>query len=402
MTSIMLPALLVVGALVGVLWVLGRRLPDIRDALRAGGAGERVEDAREVSLAPSAARVERPTRAGARGFLVSLAAGARTRRAELGRSLRVAGRGLGRFWALLLRTFHRVPTATRRASALYRREEPAASVPTTRDVTETLGQPLRFPEPAPERQRAPSDDGEAARRADVAAPAITRPEAASLAGAPPATEVAVSEGRAAEGEPEDVPVITVETVGDVTRDRERRVVGRVRQRPPGPSSAAGGAQRKKPHGRGRPAAWASTTETIPALIAEGNLDRAESLLIDILSKDPRDAESYRLLGTVYLKREDVRQAREVFEEALRRSPGHPGIHGPLGACYVAEGKYSNALSMYQRAHEADETNVEYLEQLLVISSRMDRRPLVKVIAGKILALDPGHRDAKKALARVEA
>ena len=147
-------------------------------------------------------------------------------------------------------------------------------------------------------------------------------------------------------------------------------------------------------------ALTDATQEISNQILEGKYNVAESALIDILSKNPRNTEAYRLLGIVYLKRKDFEQAREVFEEALRRDPEHGGLHGPLGYCYMSVGEYGKALSMYQQAHNMDETNVEYLEQLLIISSRMDRRPLVNMTAKKILALNPNHAEAKKFLARV--
>lgn len=142
------------------------------------------------------------------------------------------------------------------------------------------------------------------------------------------------------------------------------------------------------------------TDEIGEQIEQGRYSVAESALIDVLSKNPRNSEAYRLLGIVYLKRKDFAQATEVFEEALRRDPQHKGLHGPLGFCYMSVGEYGKALSMYQQAHSMDETNMEYLEQLLVISSRMDRQPLAKMIAKKILALDSGHQLAKKYLERI--
>ncbi len=142
-------------------------------------------------------------------------------------------------------------------------------------------------------------------------------------------------------------------------------------------------------------------QAISSMIAAGNYVQGESKLVDILSKNPRDTEAYRLLGIIYLKRGEISQAKEVFEEALRRDPDHPGLHGPLGFCLVSIGQYGKALQMYQRAHDMDETNIEYLEQLLAISSRMDRRPLVKVAAQKILALNPSHAEAKRVLDRMK-
>jgi len=136
------------------------------------------------------------------------------------------------------------------------------------------------------------------------------------------------------------------------------------------------------------------------LLAEGSLEKAEGVLVEQLSRNPRDIASYELLSRVYVEKKDFAQAKEVLEEALRRSPSNPALYGLLGRVYVGLGEYGYALQLYQRAHDADERNLDYLEQLLLIATRMDRRPLVKVTAEKILALDANHAEAKKHLARI--
>lgn len=143
-------------------------------------------------------------------------------------------------------------------------------------------------------------------------------------------------------------------------------------------------------------------EEAAQVLEKGQLARAEALLVDALAQNPRDLVAYRLLGLVYLQRDDFVQAKEVLEEALRRDPAEAALYGLLGRAYFGLGEYGKALQMYQRAHDTDEKSLEYLERLLVIAARMDRRPLVKVTAEKILALEPNHAEAKKHLARVVA
>lgn len=138
------------------------------------------------------------------------------------------------------------------------------------------------------------------------------------------------------------------------------------------------------------------------LLENGELTRAESMLTDVLTADPRELGAYRLLGQLYVQRHDFLQVKEVCEEALRRYPEATALYGLLGRAYFELGQYGKALQVYQRAHDADEENLEYLEQLLQIATRMDRRPLVRVTAEKILALHPQHSTAKKHLAKIMA
>ncbi len=198
----------------------------------------------------------------------------------------------------------------------------------------------------------------------------------------------------------------------------RKVVGRVRMKPARasasksrrqvkgvPSSASergaagvlqSDAARTPPEG-GSP--LPEGAESVPALLEGGDLEKAEEILVNALADNPRDLEAYRLLGVLYIRRGDFGQAREVLEEALRRDPEETSLYGFLGETYFALGGYGKSLQMYQRAHDADEKNVGYLEQLLRIATLMDRRPLVRVTAEKILALEPNHPEAKKQLAR---
>lgn len=178
---------------------------------------------------------------------------------------------------------------------------------------------------------------------------------------------------------------------------KRKVVGRVRAR----KRATPDARRTTGERRAVPEDLGSLGN-VPTMLEKGHFAAAESFLVERLAGNPRDLEAYRLLGLLYIKRGDFTQAREVFEEALRRSPDETSMYGLLGETYVGLSQYSKALHMYQRAHGADEQNLEYLEQLLRISLRMDHRPLVKVTAEKILALEPDHVEAKEHLARMTA
>lgn len=147
---------------------------------------------------------------------------------------------------------------------------------------------------------------------------------------------------------------------------------------------------------------AAGIESIPALLERGQLARAEDVLTELLSVNPGDLPAYRWLALVHLERGEYAQAREVCEEGLRRNPGEDALYSPLGRAYIGLGQYGKALQMYQQAHNNDETNLEYLEQLLILASRMDHRALVRVTAQKILALQPEHALAKKYLARAGA
>lgn len=418
MATIVFPLLLVLGAIGGVLVIIGRRLPEIRGAFK--GEGKPLQDVptRELSLAPRSATLLKPGATLLSRSLTGVRDRGRSVLRGIGRPLTRTLHVIGRVGTAFLHLFTRPPTAERIPRPGTRNGSlevtagavaPKSPVPTTTDVKRSAMHPLRMPEPFTE---AAGDDIVSMEKPTLAVPQPEEvsPPSATNASAPRATDdrgdeqesITTATETAVPSPPEESAVV-VETTREVRTPRHRRVVGRVRPRRTRQTTAASRAPVPSAEvveqPQGRPAAWVSTSQTIPALIEEGQFGHAESLLIDILSKNPRDTEAYRLLGMIYLKRQEYVQAREVFEEALRRTPEHRGIHGLLGDAHFSLGEYGKALSMYQRAHDAEETNVEYLEKLLTIFSRMDRRPMVLVTAKKILALNPDHEEAKKVLAR---
>jgi len=411
-TAIFLPVLLMIGALGGILFVFGRHLPDIKRNLQ-----KKNEDTK-LGIAPNPAN---SMSSGKSGFSRIKFRSILSFLGRLSVIVRFVGKASKSLLSFVLRIFHRMPRVPLKMKkgtpATFEDTFASAEItkPVTADIKKVNGHPLRYPEPLPKEME------------DLVRPAakkITKPqrmkEVAAAIVAPKKEEVITPEIK----EQSSVPLtVSVEATKESRSISKRRLIGRVRQQskqviPPVvkedvtdiiPEKAelpvlkepTVPLEEKKVSFIDKEAiALGDGTQEISLLIQQGKFNQAESGLIDILSKNPRHTEAYRLLGIVYLKRRDFSQAREVFEEALRRDPEHAGLHGPLGFCYMSMGEYGKALSMYQQAHNMDETNIEYLEQLLVISARMDRRPLVKMIAKKILVLNPNHAEARKYLERV--
>lgn len=389
MTAIFLPILLIVGALGVILFLFGRHLPDIRKNLRDGKESVEV-GGDELPVSPKANYISKPLD----GRYASLIANFKKGMGRL-KKLGMAGaiiilKGAKFAGQATLKVFHRVP---RLPDQLRRKEkaeviiaEDVKQAADTADIKPVVGHPLRYPEPAVEIKNKPVQ-GKKIEEKIIEEFAKEEPEK---------IEEKIQE---VIEKAEEKRVMTIEETEFAPAKKQRRFVGKIKPKAPVTPPPA---SPKVPYVDSEIATVTDEIQDIGKLIQENKLNAAESELIDVLSKNPRNTEAYRLLGIVYLKRNDYSQAREVFEEALRRDPEHGGLHGPLGFCYVSAGEYGKALSMYQQAHNEDDTNLEYLEQLLMISSRMDRRPLVKMVAKKILAINPSHAEAKKFLERVAA
>ncbi len=427
---IVFPLLLIFGALGGILLIVGRKLPTARGVLREQSSrAEPALDSTDAALQPRTPVVVAPRRRTVMAWRGLLTTGSRRLVTVASQGGKRGGLILMKRGASLARVFRRLPRSvpgmreTAGSVSTVGQTERGSVVPTTADVKRTIGHPLRLPEPLPQ-SMTPTGEKRSVEGGAPSAAAATPSPATELPASPVMEHVEENEPvhPPAPVESEAVPAMVPKVSAEVPADTpsagpRRRVVGRVRRQsrpaqplsaPPVPQEVPAAGEREErdvvlipaePGERILPVEY-SDAERITALIDEGSLGRAESQLIDILSKNPRDTDAYRLLGTIYLKREDHQQAREVFEEAVRRDPGNTRLYGLLGHAYFALGEYAKALSLYQRAHDADEANIEYLERLLTILSRMDSQSLVRVTAKKILVLNPNHAEAKKTLERV--
>ncbi|MDO8512752.1 MAG: tetratricopeptide repeat protein [bacterium] len=448
MSAIFLPILLIIGALSAILVVFGRHLPAMARSFRERKEQKELSELSdqqitELPVNPHTHQLTQPQE-NTFGFTVS-----KVRQQgkfilvkfiwvmmHLWRVVKFSGQ-------LVAKLFHRVPRI-KPSLAVFSRgkketdadvdykniEEFTQPIMTTSDIKSVKKNPLRYPEPI-------SDELSELTQSKKSK-TTEKPKEEISASVESQVEAIIEEVKAEQPKVEakkveaevvvEKPAFSVEKTKETRTPNRRRIVGKMAPKPTPLQELEKTIMAEEPEAKevftvrdveevavepvapieekkmsfiDREAyALTDATQEISNQILEGKYNVAESALIDILSKNPRNTEAYRLLGIVYLKRKDFEQAREVFEEALRRDPDHGGLQGPLGYCYMSVGEYGKALSMYQQAHNMDETNIEYLEQLLIISSRMDRRPLVNMTAKKILALNPNHVEAKKYLARV--
>lgn len=440
------PLLLVLGGLAGLVAIFGRRLPLLRSSFQTGPA--------------SAAAAQPPRGSVRRGALFTRAVVETSARvlAITFRLLRGVGRGVGRLFqrppaALRVPRLSRFassvklplfPRANRPRSAAPAKEAPASSSDVTADAgwlddaEKRVGTARSFPRitlPTRRGLRALANRerfSPAPREVSEVPPPVPQPETPSEpAPLKPPAPVPEEEQATDAGESSEVFLPPAEEVLPLPpapplsetparlemhvqerRSGKRKVVGRVHPRRPLTRSRASGGTKQ---GTSKSATSDERVQRelavlelrggfpdVPKMLEKGELARAETILVERLAGNPQDLAAYRLLGLLYIQRGDLVQAREVFEEAFRRGPEESSLAAPLGQTYVALGQYGKALQMYQRAHNADERNVEYLEQLLRIALRMDHHSLAKVMAEKILALVPDHAEAKKHLAKVAA
>ncbi|MCA9730055.1 MAG: hypothetical protein KC729_20395, partial [Candidatus Eisenbacteria bacterium] len=79
----------------------------------------------------------------------------------------------------------------------------------------------------------------------------------------------------------------------------------------------------------------SLVTTVAWILLQGYPDRSIARLIDVTADAPADTRTYDLeeVGRYYRDRQDYPRAIRLYEECVRRSPGHPRLRAQLGALY---------------------------------------------------------------------
>jgi len=79
------------------------------------------------------------------------------------------------------------------------------------------------------------------------------------------------------------------------------------------------------------------------------LNRSESILTDVIAKNPESLDAHRKLMGVYLQKRDYPRAIEAMQTAITLSPGDPKLFIALAILYDHQGAYEYALPMLNEA-----------------------------------------------------
>lgn len=96
-------------------------------------------------------------------------------------------------------------------------------------------------------------------------------------------------------------------------------------------------------------------------LAHDRYDRAEEMLIAVVSHDPKNTEAYEVLGRMYLVQGQYNEAKESLEFLAKLSPKDPSVMVALGEVYEALGDKKTAFRFYEKGKEASPNNPKYLD-----------------------------------------
>ena len=86
---------------------------------------------------------------------------------------------------------------------------------------------------------------------------------------------------------------------------------------------------------------------------EGNLISALSIYLELLEKEPDNADFIHQVGILYAQQQDYTQALEYLNQALKLQPRSAAFHNSRGNIFSLQGDHEAALGEYKQAVKAD-------------------------------------------------
>lgn len=95
-------------------------------------------------------------------------------------------------------------------------------------------------------------------------------------------------------------------------------------------------------------------------------DRAEKLLIEVISANPRHVEAYERLGRLYFQKKEYDLAMETWSFLNKLAPDDPSVLAALGEVEITQGRLQAARSYFEQAVAIRPNNPKYLDFLIDI------------------------------------
>lgn len=128
-----------------------------------------------------------------------------------------------------------------------------------------------------------------------------------------------------------------------------------------------------------------------------NYDDARDELITAIREDPEDDQSILLLGRVYLRMDDVADARAMFREHIRDNEIAASAYNGLALCEMAEGDYDRALEYVNAglAFEDEEAARSLKYNEIVIYENLAQWDTARVKAAAYVLLYPTDENGQR-------
>lgn len=102
------------------------------------------------------------------------------------------------------------------------------------------------------------------------------------------------------------------------------------------------------------------------LYIEGDKDKAESKLNEVVELEPKFSFAYKMLGDIKFSKDLFDEAIANYEQAIElglKDFSIYNLYNDIGICYIRLENYSNAIKYLKKAHRLEPTNVDILYNL---------------------------------------
>ena len=141
-------------------------------------------------------------------------------------------------------------------------------------------------------------------------------------------------------------------------------------------------------------------------LERGYLDPAIDACRLVVENDPTSAEARYLLGSIYLKKQMPKEARENFEQALRLRPSYPdtwsNAWNNLGMLAAEQGESEAAIRDFQEAIRQNPSNLIAIDNLGNVYRQQNRWGEAQSTLERALEIDPDDVEANYSLGMVFA
>ena len=124
-----------------------------------------------------------------------------------------------------------------------------------------------------------------------------------------------------------------------------------------------------------------------SLQSEGRLDEAEKIYIEFLKENPSQPDVSNLLGLVYLQKNELDRAVDLFQTAVEGFPCAE-FYQNLGLAFFKKKEYETAMKNFAKAIEFENQNVDFIRNFAQMAKTVQQTEYAIDFFQKALAIDP--------------
>ena len=133
---------------------------------------------------------------------------------------------------------------------------------------------------------------------------------------------------------------------------------------------------------------------------EGNIDQAEDLYLEILSREPENQDALHFLGLVSKQRGSIQLAIEYITRAISIEPDRETFHYNIGLIFAETGDLKKGRNALEIANELKPGSIEILLSLGMLQGQTGDNGIAEATFNELLDIDPDNGSALVGLTAV--